>query len=79
MGTEPDEITTRDTIIWSEGLRLAATVVAPARRDGPLPAILLCHGWGGVREHLLNLYAGYFARYLEPARELALNWFNTYL
>lgn len=62
MGTEPDEITSSSTIVWSEGLRLAATIVAPARRDGLLPAILLCHGWGGVQAHLLELYAGYFAR-----------------
>jgi uncharacterized protein len=62
MGTEPGEITTRDAVIWSEGLRLAATVVAPARRNGLLPAILLCHGWGGLKQHLLNLYAGYLAR-----------------
>jgi uncharacterized protein len=62
MQTEPDEITTRPKVIWSEGLRLAATVVAPARRNGLLPAVLLCHGWGGVMLHLLDLYAGYFAR-----------------
>jgi uncharacterized protein len=62
METEPYEITTRATVIWSEGLRLAATVVAPAQRNGPLPAVLLCHGWGGVKQHLLNLYAGYFAQ-----------------
>ncbi len=62
MATEPYEITTRSTVVWSEGLRLAATVVAPARRDGPLPAVLLCHGWGGVKQHLLSLYAGYFAQ-----------------
>jgi uncharacterized protein len=62
METEPYEITTRATVIWSEGLRLAATVVAPAQRNGLLPAVLLCHGWGGVKQHLLNLYAGYFAQ-----------------
>ncbi len=61
METGTYEITTRGTVVWSEGLRLAATVVAPARRNGLLPAILLCHGWGGVKQHLLDLYAGYFA------------------
>lgn len=62
MVTEPDAITTRSTVIWSEGLRLAATVVAPAGRGELRPAILLCHGWGGLKQHLLNLYADYFAR-----------------
>ena len=47
--------------IWSEGSRLAAEVVRPADRSQPRPAILLCHGWGGLKEHLAERYAVPFA------------------
>ena len=51
----------RPAIVWSEGLRLAADVLSPAGPAGPGPAILLCHGWGGRKQHLLELYAPFFA------------------
>ena len=51
----------RPAIVWSEGLRLAADILTPNGLDGPGPAILLCHGWGGRKQHLLELYARYFA------------------
>ena len=51
----------RPGIVWSEGLRLAADILTPDGLDGPGPAILLCHGWGGRKQHLLELYAPYFA------------------
>ncbi len=51
----------RPGIVWSEGLRLAADILTPDGLDGPGPAILLCHGWGGRKQHLLELYAPFFA------------------
>ncbi len=48
--------------VWSEGSRLAAVLVRPVDRATPRPAILLCHGWGGRKEQLLELYARDFAR-----------------
>lgn len=58
--TEP---TRKDVELWSEGTRLAAEVFTPAG-DAPekgWPAILLCHGWGGLKSHLAR-YADKFAR-----------------
>ncbi len=51
----------RPVIIWSEGVRLAGDVFFPKdRKDGEkLPAIVLCHGWGGLKEHLNHVEAGY--------------------
>ena len=48
-------------MIWSEGSRLAAEVFKPAGRPGLAPAILLCHGWGGLKSHLAESYAKPFA------------------
>jgi dienelactone hydrolase len=50
--------------IWSEGTRLAADLWLP---DGLVegercPAILLCHGWGGLKEHLNATYAPWFSK-----------------
>jgi len=48
-----DEITFRTADIMSEGTRMAAEVFAP--RDtakAKLPTIIMCHGWGGIAEHL---------------------------
>ena len=57
-----DEVERRAVTVWSEGSRLAAEVIRPANRQGPLPAILLCHGWAGLKEHLANRYAVPFAK-----------------
>ena len=49
--------------LWSEGTRLSAEIflpAAPAPASG-YPAILLCHGWGGLKDHLAR-YADKFAR-----------------
>jgi len=51
----------RPVVVWSEGLRLAGDILTPSGLPGPAPAILLCHGWGGRKQHLLELYASYFA------------------
>lgn len=55
------EIERRSVNVWSEGSRLAAQVLRPAGVAGPLPAIVLAHGWGGLKEHLIALYAETFA------------------
>lgn len=48
-----------DITIWSEGVRLAGNLFKPddLATDERRPAILLCHGWGGPKEHLNNTYA----------------------
>jgi uncharacterized protein len=51
----------RPAVVWSEGLRLAGDILTPSGLPGPAPAILLCHGWGGRKQHLLELYAPLFA------------------
>jgi hypothetical protein len=61
MTDAPDAVDRRPAIVWSEGLRLAADILSPAGPGGPRPAILLCHGWGGRKQHLLELYAPFFA------------------
>lgn len=52
--TEPEEIT-----IWSEGSRLAAELFRPASSGPSSPAVLLCHGWGGLKSNLAR-YAQVF-------------------
>ena len=56
------DIDRRSVTIWSEGSRLAAELLRPLEAFGPRPAILLCHGWGGLKEHLAERYAVPFAR-----------------
>lgn len=52
----------KDITIWSEGSRLSGNLFTPdeMNKDEKRPAILLCHGWGGPKEHLNNTYAPYF-------------------
>ncbi len=56
-----EEIMRKPVTIWSEGSRLAAEFIRPAGGAAPQPAILLCHGWGGLKEHLAERYAVPFA------------------
>jgi dienelactone hydrolase len=56
------DIVSKPVTIWSEGSRLAAVVMKPEGATGARPAILLCHGWGGLKEHLIELYADAFVR-----------------
>ncbi len=58
----PDGVATRAVTLWSEGTRLAGDLYHPKdfKKDDPRPAILLCHGWGGVKNNLRRL-AGKFA------------------
>jgi dienelactone hydrolase len=55
-------ITSRKIVLFSEGTQLAADIYAPAAEAGVSnrPAILLCHGWGGLKEQLSE-YARAFA------------------
>ena len=57
------EIESRQVNIWSDGTRMSGTVFYPqglTSRD-KLPAIILCHGWGGLRLHLNAAIAPLFA------------------
>ncbi|HEX9890006.1 MAG TPA: alpha/beta fold hydrolase [Nitriliruptorales bacterium] len=52
----------RPVTIWSEGTRLAGDLFVPDDL-GPgerRPALLLCHGWGGLKQHLSTAYAPRF-------------------
>jgi dipeptidyl aminopeptidase/acylaminoacyl peptidase len=59
----PSGIASRRVNIWSDGTRLSGDLFYPAnmKAEDKLPAIILCHGWGGVREHLNRAYAPQFA------------------
>lgn len=47
----------KSVTIWSEGTRMAGDLFVPEHGNGePLPTILLCHGWGGVKSHLNAIY-----------------------
>jgi dienelactone hydrolase len=55
------EIEQTSVTVWSEGSRLAATILRPKDVAGPLPGIVLAHGWGGLKEHLVERYGTTFA------------------
>jgi dienelactone hydrolase len=57
------EFERRAVDVYSEGTRLAADIFTPvgASREQRFPAILLCHGWGGLKDNLAR-YAEKFAR-----------------
>jgi dienelactone hydrolase len=59
----PPGIASRHVNIWSDGTRLSGDLFYPTsmKAEDKLPAIILCHGWGGVREHLNRAYAPQFA------------------
>ncbi len=62
--SQPDPSVEHHAIsIWSDGTRLAGDLFYPKDRvDGEkLPAIVLCHGWGGTKDHLNQSYAPKFA------------------
>ncbi len=54
----------RAITIWSDGTRMAGDLWLPDGFGGGTdrPAIVLTHGWGGVRSHLNNTYAPKFAK-----------------
>jgi len=57
------EVESRHVYIWSDGTRLSGDLWYPKglQSGGNRPAIILCHGWGGVRTHLNQAYAPEFA------------------
>lgn len=60
------EIEHRRADILSDGVRLTAHVYRPAAASGPLPVVILSHGWGGTAaglEYQANAFAaaGYYA------------------
>jgi dienelactone hydrolase len=57
-----DPISREPVTIWSEGSRLSAEVIRPIEPTQSRPAILLCHGWGGLKGHLASRYAIPFAK-----------------
>ncbi len=63
LGQSTGEAVSRHVNIWSEGTRMSGDLWAPAdaQPGAKLPAILLTHGWGGVRSHLNSTYAPKFA------------------
>ena len=58
------EIEFRHVDIWSDGTRLSGDLWYPKslKPTDKLPAIILCHGWGGERSHLNQYYAPEFAK-----------------
>jgi len=58
------KIDSRHVDIWSDGTRLSGDLFYPKglKPQDKLPAIILCHGWGGVRSHLNQYYAPEFAK-----------------
>ncbi len=58
-----DKVASRAVNIWSDGTRMSGNIFWPkdAKEGDKFPAILLCHGWGGVKEHLNRTYAPRFA------------------
>ena len=59
-----NEFTVQEVTVFSEGTRLAAEIFRPqipSGREG-YPAILLCHGWGGLKDHLAKFAAKFAAR-----------------
>lgn len=62
----PEDLTFRTADIFSEGTRMAAEVFVPKAGAGrKLPAVLMCHGWGGtaagLRAQAMDIArAGYF-------------------
>lgn len=54
----------RETItIWSDGVRMAGDLWKPEdlAADAKRPAVLMVHGWGGLKSHLNQAYAPQFA------------------
>ena len=60
---ESPKVESRLVNIWSDGTRLSGNLFFPEnmKEGSKLPAVILCHGWGGVRAHLNQAYAPYIA------------------
>ena len=58
------EAESRHIDIWSDGTRLSGDLWYPKglQSGDKLPAVILCHGWGGLRSHLNQAYAPEFVK-----------------
>ena len=58
------KIDSRNVDIWSDGRRLSGDLWYPKglQPGDKQPAVILCHGWGGVRSNLNQAYAPEFAK-----------------
>lgn len=58
------ESESRHVDIWSDGTRLSGDLWYPKglKEGDNRPAVILCHGWGGVRSHMNYSYAPLFAK-----------------
>ena len=56
---ESAKVESRLVDIWSDGTRLTGDLFYPlnVKTGDKLPAVILCHGWGGIRSHLNQAYA----------------------
>ncbi len=52
----------QDVEFYSEGSKIKGILYRPDNDKGKKPAIVLCHGFAGVKELLLPAYAGEFSR-----------------
>jgi hypothetical protein len=61
---EAADIQSRQVDIWSDGTRLSGDLWYPRglQPGDKRPAVILCHGWGGLRAHLNRAYAPEFAK-----------------
>lgn len=57
------KVVQRSVTLWSDGTRLAGDLFYPkgTEEGTKLPAIVLCHGWGGTKAHLNRSIAPWFA------------------
>jgi uncharacterized protein len=59
--TDAEEAERRSITIWSAGIPLAGDLWLPAAKSSnAVPALLMVHGWGGVKRHLNESYAPHF-------------------
>ena len=58
------EVESRHVDIWSDGTRLSGDLsyLKGLQSGDKQPAVILCHGWGGLRSHLNQAYAPEFAK-----------------
>lgn len=56
----PDSVTREKITIWSNGVALDGDIYRPQATPIPVPAVVLCHGWGGSKL-TCERYAALFA------------------
>jgi fermentation-respiration switch protein FrsA (DUF1100 family) len=52
----------KNVILDSNGLKISANLYSP-QKDGKVPGIVMCHGFAGVKEFLIPIFAKRFADY----------------